>query len=490
MKKTNNQQNEWRAFPGGQQRVLLHPFVDELLISGGRGSGKTDLLVVDFLTQIGMGYGPKYVGVIYRQQAKELEDIRRVCDRLIVNSNLYPGVRRVRKPYTTYTFPDGEELMLSSFETEDDYSKLHGWNIQYAATDELSMYKDLELYKLVQSTLRKSDERIFVKCRAATNPWGRCHHHIKEHFGIYSDSCMNEIVEEDLESIDVETGKKITGKYRMMVVNCPLEENLFLMKKDPFYISRIKKQCRGNEDKYKAWVYGSWEIVSADGFFGDVWNENKHVIEPFPIPSSWRLIRCFDYGFSAPYCVAYIAISNGENPVNPYTGATIMETIHGDMFVVGELYGWNGKPNEGIRQLPHEIAQTILLKEREFTLPVNAGPADTQIWNKDRGQSIADILATYGVTFTRADKRPGSRKSRAQKMLQMLANGNMAYREKPGLFFFDRSHCPQIIRTITGLGRDSKDPDDADRDGENHAYDAVSYGLNKPVISQPLILGF
>ena len=84
-------------------------------------------------------------------------------------------------------------------------------------------------------------------------------------------------------------------------------------------------------------------------FFADLWVESILCLDPFPIPSHWRIDRSFDYGYSAPFSVGWWATADGETPVS-----------HGRIFPKGTLirihewYGWNGEsesrvPNDGGR---------------------------------------------------------------------------------------------------------------------------------------------
>ena len=104
----------------------------------------------------------------------------------------------------------------------------------------------------------------------------------------------------------------------------------------------------------------------------------------------------------------------------------------GSVFIISELYGWNGKPNEGTRELATEVAR----KTRKYDLDMqrcHPGPADSAIYDTQNGVCIADDMARapYFIRWTKADKSPGSRKNGWEIMRKMLkqAKGN----ELPGL---------------------------------------------------------
>ena len=48
------------------------------------------------------------------------------------------------------------------------------------------------------------------------------------------------------------------------------------------------------EDLRKAWLEGDWNMFVGQYF--TEWNEDIHVIDPFPLPSYWRRYFTMDYG--------------------------------------------------------------------------------------------------------------------------------------------------------------------------------------------------
>jgi hypothetical protein len=170
--------------------------------------------------------------------------------------------------------------------------------------------------------------------------------------------------------------------------------------------------------------------------------------------------------------------------------------VPGDMFRVGEIYTWTGKPNEGTRALPTEVGKMIVEYEikrgwrTEEGSRVRPGAADAAIFNAneiDDTTSIADEIArrvrigdkSYrGPRFVEADKGSGSRKLGWQVVRERLdaclpKPGESPVREKPGLFVWDV--CGRWLDTVPSLPRDEDDPDDVDTDAEDHAGDETRY---------------
>ena len=210
--------------------------------------------------------------------------------------------------------------------------------------------------------------------------------------------------------------------------------------------------------------------------FADVFHESTHVINPFPIPAEWYVDRAFDWGSSAPFATLWFAEANGEMvEVAPgvrkfYPGGTL--------FAIMEDYGWNNRPNEGIRITNAAIGARVQAIDERFAsqgVYVHPGPADTQIFDIDaEGRSIAADMAPYGVTWEKADKSKGSRVTGWKIIYDRLVASRAHPMEHAGLFIFRT--CPQLIRTLPLLPRSLKDPDDAESEGvEDHAPITLKY---------------
>jgi hypothetical protein len=223
---------------------------------------------------------------------------------------------------------------------------------------------------------------------------------------------------------------------------------------------------------------GDWNIT-AGGMFDDIWKSEVHVKKPFKIPHSWKVDRAFDWGSTKPFAVSWFAESDGTDYID-HNGNEI-PTQRGDLFVIDELYGWTGEPNEGVKWSAKKIAKEVLRieSENEWGGMVVPGVADSAIFTMQDEHSIAQNMEDEKVLWEKADKSPGSRKNGWALMRERLENA--VEREGSGLYVFDR--CLQFIRTIPTLPRDPKDPDDVDTDAEDHIADEVRYRVldSKPV---------
>lgn len=482
----------WYPLPGSQRLFLTCPLF-EVLYEGTRGGGKTDSLLMDFVQHVGRGYKSDWRGILFRQTYKQLTDVISKSRKWI--PQIFPGAKFNASEHH-WTFPSGEMLLLRQFMREDDYWNFHGHEYPWIGWEELCNWHSDAGYKRMMSCCRSSNAKVPRKIRSTTNPYGPGHNWVKMRFnlpqGRYQPTFYNMAEEAGLVSTDSSDENRKVGR---VAIPSSIHENTKLLEADPDYIDRLKASAR-NEAELQAWLYGSWDIV-AGGMFDDVWQPATHIVAPFAIPEQWRIDRSFDWGSSAPFSVGWWAESDGCD-VQTADGQWI-STVRGDLYRIGEWYGWNGKPNEGLKMLSTEIARGII--ERELKMGIlarcKAGAADTSIFNVENGVCIAEEMSRpvrlsdgkiyKGAFFSRADKSAGSRVTGWELVRQMLKQAIKpaeGLREKPGLFVF--SNCHNFIRTVPVLPRDPKNMDDVDTSAEDHIADEVRYkvrSLGNKVVS-------
>lgn len=456
----------WKPNPGGQERALTCPAF-EALFHGPRGSGKSDVLLMDFASGVGKGFGPEYRGLIIREATTELKDI--IAKSLKYFPQLFPGAK-FNSTTKVWTFPEGEFLWFNYANTPASYGQYHGHSLAFIGWEELTNHPTDEVYLMLMSCLRTSNPNIPLKYRANCNPGGVGAQWVKARF------------------IDTVPEGRIYhdefGKTRAHVF-LPTTENKVLLEATPDYQNTLKAMTEGNDNLRKAWLYGSWDIFLG-GFFSSVWEPKIHILKSrefgnpfapaFKIPSSWRVQRSFDWGSARPWCVTYGAFCNGEQP----EGLDFHIPV-GSVVILDEIYGWTGKPNEGDGATSAEIAQRVLKRDsdlaqqhstyNEFTestnsIKVQPGPADNSIWNVVDGTSIGASMSKYGLYWQRSMKGHGSRKAGLAIIRDMLLNAKKKDPEKPHLYFFQSA--ANHIRTIPIQQTSRFDPEDIDTDLEDH----------------------
>lgn len=460
-----NVERVWTPQAGSQELFLSCP-IFECLYEGTRGPGKTDALLMDYLQHVGTGLGPDWRGILFRRSHPELADVIAKANKWF--RRIFPGAE-YNKVEKTWTFPDGEQLLLRHIKTVDDYWNYHGHAYPWIAWEELTNWADDGAYRKMMSCSRSSNPKVPRKYRATANPYGVGHNWVKRRFRLPGHR-----------GIVIRDARDSEGELEppRVAIHGHIMENRILLDADPQYISRLRAAAR-NPSELKAWLKGDWDIV-AGGMLDDVWNPKRHVLDPFPIPSTWRVDRSFDWGSSRPFSVGWWAESDGTTVELP--NGRKMATTRGDLFRIAEWYGADPKePNTGLRMTAANIALGI--KEREAKMLqsglikrlVSPGPADNAIWDAEPGvPSIAADMQAKGVHWERSDKSPGSRKQGWLQMRKLLEDAQRPVpREQPGMFIF--RNCHHWLDLVPVLPRDDHDLDDVDTDAEDHLGDETRY---------------
>lgn len=512
----------WSPLAGSQTLALSYGG-QVILYHGTRGPGKTDAQLMRFRRRVGLGYGRHWRGIIFDREYKNLDDLVSKSMRwfpFIGGPESKPRFLSSKSDYR-WVWPTGEELLFRAIKRPADYWHYHGQEFPFIGWNELTKYPTPELYEMLMSCNRSgfrpqdhpltvdgdhynaTGELRFVEPEdrrarvyllpemplevfATCNPHGPGHNWVKKLF--INAAPMGKVVRRVVNVFNprtqqrediVKTQVHLFGSYR---------ENKYL---SPQYIGELEGIT--DKNKRKAWLGGSWDIV-AGGMFDDVWDSDYNCLAPFAIPHDWRIDRSFDWGSSKPASVGWWAESNGSDV--QLRDGTWRSTVRGDTFRIAEWYLTTGKPNQGLQMLANDIAAGIVERELAMGLygRVKPGPADGSIWDIENGNCVAADMARpvkvngrtmRGVTWTRADKSPGSRKAGWERVRAFIKNAHPVYiigrdgkpvrvpRERPGLFVFNT--CTHFLDLFPTLPRSEKDTDDVDTDAEDHIGDEVRY---------------
>lgn len=473
----------WAPFPGSQRKFMTCP-AWECLLHGNRGGGKTDVLLMDYAQGVGRGYGEDYRGLLLREATTELGDVIAKSKKWF--TKMFPGAK-YNKSRKIWEFPGGETLWLNYARVEDDYEQYHGHEYPWIGWEELTNQPVPDVYLKLMSCNRTSNPDIPKKYRATCNPSGPGHAWVKRRF--IDAVAEGEIIKEDIpvtleddEGNEYEEILQVTRTH----VQSSLDENKAMMKADPLYRAKIIQMTEGNDMLRKAWLHGDWNLVIG-GFFTDVWNPNIHILTPFDMPKSWDAFRSFDWGSSKPWCVTYLVEADGTQPEDVFGDPILpFHVPRGSHFIIAEIYGWTGVPNEGDRATSSQIAERVKMMDHaihtEYGLKVSPGPADNQIWEVRDGTSIAKNMAAKPnyLRWKRSYKGPGSRIAGWSLMRSMLFAALNRSIESPHLYYF--STASNHIRVLPEMQRDTKKPEDIDSDLEDHPMDSTRYGLTRKML--------
>ena len=450
-----------------QSAAFLSP-ATELLFGGAAGPGKSYLLRVAAIAWCAAIDGLQVF--IFRRTYPDLAKNHLAGPTslpVMLAEPINQRLIRYNEQKGIFRFANGSAINLCHCQHEKDKLDYHGAELHVFMPDELTHFSQTQ-YAYLRGRVRMSGVKLppqyagmFPRIVAATNPGGVGHNWVKS---TWIDPAT---------PLDVWRAPREEGGMLRQFIPALLADNPTLIADDPGYCDRI--EGIGDPALVRAMRDGDWNIV-AGGMFDDVWLAGDPVIDPFPIPSGWTVDRCFDWGSSKPYAALVVAESNGE-PARLADGSE-RHFPRGTCFVVGEEYGFNGKPNEGLMLSNVEQARRIVAMEHRIGLAgrVRPGPADSMIFAVDNnGREIAKEMADVGARFVPCAKGPGSRVTGWQALRDRLKANAKHPQEEPGLYVF--SICLQTIRTIPTLPRDPKNRDDVDTDAEDHIGDALRYRL-------------
>lgn len=366
---------------------------------------------------------------------------------------------------------NGSRIALAHAHDETSVYDYQGAEMHVLGIDELTHFTET-MYKYLLSRVRITNVKIpaeyegmFPRVLNGANPGGIGHAWVKNRWVAKKEPMkIYQMSEEE-------------GSFKRQYIPAKVQDNQKLLASDPLYVSRL--MAIGDKALVRAMLDGDWNIATGS-MFGESWREELHTVEDFCIPSHWSIWRGADDGFSAPHAAYWISR-------DPKTKV---------YYVINELY------KAGL--LPDKVAS--LTAEKDYNIPLWGGAGrffnnvatvkghlDSAAFSEvgvandsgkgkamPRGVQInAGLKERSAGIYTPVEKWPGSVVHRTQFMHKLLAECKTAPRKDggfwPGIRFF--KSCTNAIETIPVLMRDKNNVESIDSNGDDHAFDAVTYGL-------------
>lgn len=445
--------------PQPKQLQFLERSEYEALYGGAAGGGKSDALLAEAIRQVNTSH---YRALILRKTFPQLAElIDRSQD---IYSRAFPNARYNSQKHC-WSFPSGAKIYFGSMQHTRDRTNYQGHAYDFIGFDELTHFT-FDEYSYMFSRNRPTGDGTRVYMRATTNPGGIGHSWVKERF-ITIAPPLTPIKDEY--TVVLPNGKTEIMKRSRIFVPSTVFDNKKLLQNDPNYLASLAMLPEAEKN---ALLYGSW-----DSFDGQVFNEwrndpehykdgiNTHVIEPFEIPKYWNIYRGFDFGFARPFSVGWYAVSTEKR-----------------IFRIREYYGCNGAPNHGVEMNMADVASEIKRIEQDddnIRGRTIIGIADPSIFDKSRGESIADIMARppNSVYWQGGDNNRIAGK--------MQYHYRFAFNSEGVPMFQVFNTCKNFIRTIPNLVYSQTNVEDIDTTQEDHIYDECRYILMANPMTAP-----
>ena len=325
-----------------------------------------------------------------------------------------------------FRFPNGSRIRLGYCDNANDVYQYQGQEYEVIGLEEATHFTEEQMQFLTtcnRTTRRDFSPRMYYTC----NPGGVGHGWVKRLF--------------------------IDRAYRAgerpedyVFIPAKVYDNPALITADPEYLRQLENLP---EELRRAYLDGDWDVLA--GQFFREFSRERHVVQPFEIPSWWRRFRSIDWGYNDPCAVLWHA-ADGEGRVYTYRELYLRYT-RADQVAEKILEQSAGE------DIAYTVASPDMWQKRGAVLKSCGG---------FEGESIAELFALSGVPLTPADNSRIAGWQRVRSYLAAAPDG------LPRLQIF--SCCENLIRTLPALVFDSRNREDS-ADGEDHAPESLRYGL-------------
>lgn len=433
--------------PTPKQELFMRDTHRHVAFGGARGGGKS--WVVRLKAKV---LGLKHKGIrmcIVRRTYPELIENHIKPLKALLNVGGKDAVAKYNDSRKEMRFINGSEILFRYCNCENDLNNFQGVEFDVVFIDEATQLKQEWIEKINACVRGVNDfpKRTYYTC----NPGGVSHGYIKRLF-----------IDRKFESGE--------NPDDYSFIQSLLTDNKALMDSDPNYL----KQLEALPPKLReAWLNGRWDIFEG-AFFEEfrvtpdpqacydagitveeaaeqhLWT---HVIEPFNIPKEWKVYRSYDFGFGKPFACNWYAVD-----------------YDGTAYMIAELYGCTGTPNEGVKWSPEQQFREIARIEREHPLLKGKrihGVADPSIWDGSRGIAIIEEAEKQHLWFDKGinDRIPG----------WMQIHERLKFDEYGKAMLYIFSSCKDTVRVIPLMMYDEHKPEDLDTDLEDHILDSIRY---------------
>lgn len=376
---------------------------------------------------------PAFRGLVIRRNADDLSDwidrAARMYARLGVDIAYHPAVLR---------FPSGAIIRTGHLKDDNAYTKYQGHEYHRILIEELTQIPNEKSYLQLISSCRTSNPELKPQIFATTNPGNVGHIWVKNRFV-------------DVAPPDTRYFDPVTKQTRIYIP-ATVDDNPTLVQNDPTYLTFLDGLKSTDEELWKAWRLGEWDVFS--GMFFREFRRDLHTCRPVVPKKEAIKIGGIDWGYTASFVFLAAAIQR----VSLLSGQKFLR-----LWIFKEIQGTEKTPEQWARR----IRENVNLSEFNY---IRADPAvfhRTDDGSKSIADQMKDVFSEYAHILKPANNDRVGGWAYLRKWLSLAPDG------LPYLII--SNNCTELIRTLPLLIHDEHDVEDVDTESPDHCADSLRY---------------
>lgn len=429
--------------------------VDEIMWGGEAGGGKSEGLLMFALRR--RLECPGSVGLAMRRTFPDLDKslIRK-------SQRYYKPFAKWHEAKKKWVFKNGSIQDYGFCENDKDVYQYQSAEYDDIEIDELTQWSEF-MYTYMLSRLRSASGKYKTLMRSATNPGNIGHLWVKARFV----DPARDTVHKEFDTI--------LGTYKTRYfLPAGLDDNTLMTDAQRREYKSWLAQLP--PDQKKMLMEGDWDYVIGAAF--EELNRKYHAYSPeeFPVPHYAKIFMSYDFGFGAPFSLGWWWVD-----------------YDGRMWRFAEWYGWDHKPNKGLRMSPSQVAKGIFKIEKDMKIEdrVTYRVAGPDIFSKTpnirgggQGPAPSEMFDEHGIHFTPGDPDRPAGKSQVHERFRVSEE----FDKKNPLTYpmmMISNKCVNWWRTVPVLSSgDWGTPrfDDVEDKQEDHCYDETKIAcMSRPI---------